>query len=459
MFEDTTGSMYGSDVTSEDRVVVTILAHPDLQRIGDCVTLDRQALQLGIGRMMPEFQSPTGARGPLAARRVSRTPFAMERRREGLWIAPNRSLSLNGRSLDEGHLVRELELERGIALTLAGTVLLHLRCRPEIFTDPVPGIGGHSPEAQILHRTIRSLSRLESAVLVTGPATRVEQVCSALHANGPRSDQPLIELGLAGVADAPTLQQLLHGTATSPGRLQLAEGGTLWLRSLDDLDARMVAVLHQAVGGQGQTPGALPYRPDVRFLASARDLDAVDPDLVARFTDHVDVVADALPDEDVAWHFGRALVERLRELGRGELVERDPPWLAPSTMVEVLSQPRVGGVAAVQALARRMAVTSPASQARLPQIDTEPEDPQRAELYQLLEANDFRITATAEAAGLATNTLRKRMREAGLKVATELTQAEIDRALQRAGGDQSAAARALGVSVHGLRMRINALQD
>ena len=80
MFEDTTGSMVGVDDTGDDGVVVTIVAHPDLSRIGDCVTLDARALLLGIGRTLPEFTSPLGGRLPLGARRVSRTPFSFELR-------------------------------------------------------------------------------------------------------------------------------------------------------------------------------------------------------------------------------------------------------------------------------------------------------------------------------------------------------------------------------------------
>lgn len=459
MFDDTTGSLYASDGDAERPLVVTVVAHPDLERIGDCATLDVQALKLGIGRNLPELVSPMGVRRPLGAKRVSRTPFTMERRPEGLWIHPHPALEIDGRSLEQGALITEAQLERGVLLGVARSVLLHLRPRPEIVTDPVPEIGGHSPDAQVLHRTIRSLARLRTPVLVSGPSTRVEQVCVALHQHGPRAEGPLIEVGLAGVADAPALHALLHGSGMSPGRLQLAEGGTLWLRALDDLDPRMVEVLHQAIGGHGQAPGTLPYESDVRFLGSVRSAEATDSDLAARFTDHIDVVADTLPQEDMAWHFGRALVERLRQLGRDALIHRDPAWLPPGVMLEVLSGSFPGGIAEVQAAARRMAVTSPDSQAGpLQTVDPEPTDEQRDELYALLEANDFRITATADAAGLSPNTLRKRMREAGLKVATELTMAEIDQALRQGRGDQESAARTLGVSVHGLRMRINALQ-
>lgn len=459
MFDDTTGSIHASDEPTDARIVVTIVAHPDLQRIGDHATLDRSQLALGIGRNVPSFTARDGQTRPLHARRVSRTPFTMERRDHGLFVSPNPALRIDGVPNESGHLFTESQLARGVLVAVSRSVLLHLRFCPEIHTRPVPGIGGHSPEAQLLHRSIRSLARLETPVLVTGAPMRVEQVCAALHAQGPRAEQPLIEVGLAGVADAPALQALLHGSQSTTGRLQLAERGTLWLRALDDLEPRMVAVLHQTIGGQGGGPGTLPYRPDVRFLASARVPANVQPDLAARFTDHIEVAADVLPREDVAWHFGRALVERLQQLGRDALVDRDPPWLPPQVMHEVLARPFPGGLAEVETLARTLAVTSPDSQARCPRAPEPPQDDQRRELYDLLEANDFRITATSEAAGISPNTLRKRMRDAGLKVATELTGPEIEAALAQTRGNQEAAARALGVSVHGLRMRINALAE
>ena len=65
----------------------------------------------------------------------------------------------------------------------------------------------------------------------------------------------------------------------------------------------------------------------------------------------------------------------------------------------------------------------------------------------------YRISVAAKAAKLSPNTLRRRMRDAGLPVASDLTDAQVKAAAKETGGDVASMARLLRVSVHGMRLR------
>lgn len=193
--------MEDSQFATWERVVVTVLAHPDLRRVGDRVTLSEGELAVGIGRAFPTFRSEQGEARSLDVPYLSRHPVALEPHEGGLWIARSSGVASEGiRGEDGTHVSRELLL-RGARLILADRILLHLR---------------------------------------------------------------------------------------------LDQDGSLGLKG----------------------------------------------------------------EEEVAFYFAQALIERLEELGRDELIDRDPPWLPPGVMGDVLGHP-FRDAAAVAALACQIAVGSP----------------------------------------------------------------------------------------------------
>jgi DNA-binding NtrC family response regulator len=86
-----------------------------------------------------------------------------------------------------------------------------------------------------------------------------------------------------------------------------------------------------------------------------------------------------------------------------------------------------------------------------------PEEVGEDELLAALRAADFRLAPTAEALGVSRTVLYKLIDDCPrVRKASDLRRAEIEQALAEQG-DEAAAARALEVSLHGLRLRMHFL--
>ncbi|MCA9664804.1 MAG: sigma-54-dependent Fis family transcriptional regulator [Myxococcales bacterium] len=79
-------------------------------------------------------------------------------------------------------------------------------------------------------------------------------------------------------------------------------------------------------------------------------------------------------------------------------------------------------------------------------------------LLALLGACDFKQKQTAEQLGVSLSTLTKLMLRFGVPRPNDLSESQIRQALDAAGGDVDAAARALKISAQGLKKRLTALQ-
>lgn len=409
-------------------VTATIACHPDLRRIGEMATFDDRALAVGISRHAPRFGQSPDAGEALADRFVSRTPTRFLRRGADLEVRVAGRVEREGRPLPDGALLSAAELARGVWLTLGERVALFLREAPQAAWGVLPEVGGTSPAIRRVHEAVLRMSRLDGAVLVTGPVgSRREAVCQAIHRRSSRADGPFVAT------------RLLPDTSI-PALLDRARRGTLVLVEPAGVP---LALLQAIEAGDPAAP---------RILVIAESPDALAVELRTRFPDHV-ALPSRLPVEDGIAHFGSALVERLVELGRDGLIERESPWLSPEDVMALPAEPD-GGWRAIAAFAHRIAVESPDAHAVLPAPPTAPSlEAERDALIQLLEPHRYRISVAARAAGISPNTLRRRMHEAGMAVASELTDAQVRAAERRTGGDVEAMARELRVSVHGLRIR------
>jgi DNA-binding NtrC family response regulator len=83
--------------------------------------------------------------------------------------------------------------------------------------------------------------------------------------------------------------------------------------------------------------------------------------------------------------------------------------------------------------------------------------PSAEELVELLDRHDFVQNRLAKALGISRTTLDKWMRDAGVRRPSDLAREEIATALERFDGDLAAAARGLGISQRGLRLRMTEL--
>ena len=199
-------------------------------------------------------------------------------------------------------------------------------------------IVGGGPQIRKVFDFIRKVAPADSTVLIQGESgTGKELVARAIHSNSPRADRPFIAINSAAIA-ATLLESELFGNekgaftgavAQKKGKVELAEGGSLFLDEISELapelQAKLLRVLQEReferVGGTRSIPL------DIRLiaatnqsLAQAVDANHFRKDLFYR----LNVVAVTLPPlrdrrEDIpelAEHFLRKARSKCQTLAR-----------------------------------------------------------------------------------------------------------------------------------------------
>ena len=143
-------------------------------------------------------------------------------------------------------------------------------------TDPRVPLVGRSPAMQEVYRLVARLTASELSVFLSGEAgTGKERVANALHMFGPRKDKPFIAVNIAALPQDEVESDLFGREGGAPGKLEQADGGTLFIDEIGALPAeaqgRLLRFLQD--GATTRVGGAKPIRPDVRIIvASTRDL-------------------------------------------------------------------------------------------------------------------------------------------------------------------------------------------
>ena len=157
---------------------------------------------------------------------------------------------------DEGHL----SLVMSIA-AVAGTALGYER-RAEWLTsenrrlsNELAGdhnIVGESPAMRAVFQRLARVAPTESTVLITGESgTGKELVAHAIHNNSPRADRPFVAINCAAITET-LLESELFGyekgaftgaVAQKKGRIETAEGGTVFLDEIGELSPALQAKL------------------------------------------------------------------------------------------------------------------------------------------------------------------------------------------------------------------------
>ena len=151
--------------------------------------------------------------------------------------------------------------------------------------DPLQaGIIGDSPALRSIFETVRRVARTDVTVLISGESgTGKELVARAIHAQSPRRLRPFIAINCGAIPENLVESELFgheKGSFTGAhaqrkGRLELAEGGTVFLDEIGDLtpaiQVKLLRVLQERqlehVGGRELIPL------DVRVLAATnRDI-------------------------------------------------------------------------------------------------------------------------------------------------------------------------------------------
>lgn len=107
------------------------------------------------------------------------------------------------------------------------------------------GIIGHSPELVKLLQTVGRIAASEAPVLIYGESgTGKELVAEALHLNSPRKSQNLVKVNLGAITTTLFESEMFghkkgaftDARADRTGRFQLADGGTIFLDEIGELD-------------------------------------------------------------------------------------------------------------------------------------------------------------------------------------------------------------------------------
>ena len=147
------------------------------------------------------------------------------------------------------------------------------------------GIIGESTTFRDVFRVLRKVAPTDSTVLVTGESgTGKELLVRALHARSLRAQKPFIPINCGAIPKELLESELFghekgaftHAIRTRPGRFEVADGGTVFLDEIGDMDpvlqVKILRVLQEKeierVGGSG------PRKVDVRIVAAtSRDLE------------------------------------------------------------------------------------------------------------------------------------------------------------------------------------------
>ncbi|PYR63824.1 MAG: hypothetical protein DMF88_24470 [Acidobacteria bacterium] len=146
---------------------------------------------------------------------------------------------------------------------------------------------GVSPAMHALRVEIEHAARCDAKVLLTGESGVGKEIASRMiHANSARAQMPMVAINCVGIPDALLESELfghMRGSFTGAhrdraGLLEMANGGTVFLDEIGEMDPRMQAlVLRFLETGEIQRVGAErpQHRLDVRVIAATnRDLPA-----------------------------------------------------------------------------------------------------------------------------------------------------------------------------------------
>ena len=191
---------------------------------------------------------------------------------------------------DEGHL-RLVMAIAGVAATafahaqqLEGLERTNRRLQAEI--NMHHNMVGESAAMREVYRRIARVAPTDSTVLITGESgTGKELVARAVHRNSLRADGPFVAINCAAITES-LLESELFGhekgaftgaVGLKKGKLEVAEGGTVFLDEIGELSPALQAKLLRVLQEKAfdRVGGIRPVRVDFRLLAATnRDLKA-----------------------------------------------------------------------------------------------------------------------------------------------------------------------------------------
>jgi len=397
------------------------------------------------------------APGGLSARRANRSEFAIEATMSNVLVGGRQLFTLILRDMDE-RLRAETEMRN---LSLQNEYLQEEIKQSHNFEEIV----GQSRSLGALLDDVKLVAATDSSVLILGETgTGKELITRAIHSSSARRDRPLIKVNCAALPGGLIESEFFgheKGAFTGAsdrrlGRFELANGGTIFLDEIGDMQAELQAKLLRVLQeheferiGSHQT-----IRVDVRVIAATnRDLEKAvrDGSFRSDLYYRLNVFPLRLPPlrervEDIpllVHYFARRYAAKIgRSFGR----------VSADTMDRLVSYPWPGNIRELENVIERAVILSrgseleiatlvlpggvgaqgPKSGARA-EVDPLPnlsgdgygrslEDMERAHIVAVLKSTNWRIEGAGGAAQelkINPSTLRNRMRKLGIRRSTE----------------------------------------
>ncbi len=129
---------------------------------------------------------------------------------------------------------------------------------------------GTSPQMQQLREQIQRAAQHDTWVMLTGEAgSGKSMVARYIHANSARAEKPFVELATTGL-EPEEIHARLFGQDGQPGLLEQANGGTLYINEVANLDVQTQALLVNALEQKGITRDGRKIPLDLRIMASTQ---------------------------------------------------------------------------------------------------------------------------------------------------------------------------------------------
>ncbi len=253
------------EVIPADTGAIVILRHADEEPISSCVwerhpsaspqiAIRREIVQRALWERSPILSKPSDTK---ESGEILCVPLVGVERTVGvLYMAANSK----EHKLEDGH-VHFVSSVAGIAAVTLENVLAtealrseNRRLQAELDLQDV--IIGESKGMHQVENFIARVAKSDSTVLIRGESgTGKELVARGIHRNSPRADKPFVAINCAAIPEA-LLESELFGhekgsftgaIATKKGRLEIAEGGTVFLDEIGELAPMLQAKLLRAL--------------------------------------------------------------------------------------------------------------------------------------------------------------------------------------------------------------------
>jgi Nif-specific regulatory protein len=300
------------------------------------------------------------------------------------------------------------------------------------------GVIGASSALQRILIMVENAARTNTTVLVTGEnGTGKEMIARTLHRSSRRRTGPFIAVNCGAIPDTlieselfGILANVATGVRARPGKFVLANGGTLFLDEVGEMPPNLQVALLSAIASREVTPlgSGKPVPVDVRIVAATnRSLHRLVESGVFRedLYYRLNVIEIEVPPLRERKADIPALVHHFLD-HFAQQQEREVPGLSPDFLATLMRSDWPGNVRELQNYIERLLAMTPGSFLR-------PDPPPRD-----LEAGTGRTAR------------ERRLRDA----VRELERSMILEALERARGNQSQAARELGMTEQSIRYRM-----